>query len=74
MFSIIKKIKKRAEQAGMTVGEVEIKASIGKQTIRRWDDHSPSIDKVARVAQVLGCTVDELIADADEVEDATVSA
>ena len=58
------KIKEKAEEQGMTVAQLEKKAEIGHQTIRRWDDHSPSIDKVYRVANVLGCTVDELIREA----------
>ena len=58
MFSIISE---KAKTRGMTVAQVEKAADIGHQTIRRWDTHSPSIDKVFRVAKVLGCTVDELI-------------
>lgn len=26
-----------------------------------WDKHSPSVDKVARLAKVLGCTIEELV-------------
>lgn len=60
MFSIISE---KAKARGMTVAQVEKAADIGHQTIRRWDTHSPSIDKVFRVAKVLDCTVDELIAE-----------
>lgn len=62
MFSIISE---KAKARGMTVAQVEKAADIGHQTIRRWDTHSPSIDKVFRVARVLDCTVDELIAEPD---------
>lgn len=65
MFSIISE---KAKTRGMTVAQVEKAADIGHQTIRRWDTHSPSIDKVFRVARVLGCTVDELIAEPTDGE------
>lgn len=54
-------IKSRAEKTGQTVEDVERKAELSPRTIRRWNDHAPAFDKVFRVANVLGCTVDDLI-------------
>lgn len=62
-MGLVKSIKKRADRAEMTIDQIEREAGLAERTIRRWDDHSPSIDKVFRVAKVLGCTVDDLLAD-----------
>lgn len=67
-------IKLRAAKLHMTIREIERRCELPFGSIKRWDRIAPSVYKVIRVARVLGCTVDELIADADEVEDATVSA
>ena len=60
-MEITKKIRDRAAEAGKTIEEIEKAANLSPRTIRRWDEHLPSIDKVYRVANVLGCTVDDLI-------------
>lgn len=68
-MDLIANIKSRAEKTGQTVEDVERKAELSPRTIRRWNDHAPAFDKVYRVANVLGCTVDDLIReepDADE--------
>lgn len=71
---MVQQIRKKAEEKGIDIAKVERAAGIGRSTIHRWDRVSPSIDKVIRVARVLGCTVDELIADADEAEGTLVTA
>lgn len=62
-MDLLANIKRRAEKTGQTVEDVEKKAELSPRTIRRWNDHAPAFDKVARVANVLGCTVDDLIRD-----------
>ncbi len=47
-----------------SLNELERRAGLGLNTVTRWPEKSPSIDKVYRVANVLGCTVDELIREA----------
>lgn len=60
---MLKQIKERAKQQKISVREIERRANVSENSIYRWDDAPPSIDKVFRVAKVLGCTVDELLAD-----------
>lgn len=47
-------------QKGISVRELERQCSFPQGSIRRWVSVSPGIDKVAKVADVLGCTIDEL--------------
>lgn len=71
---MVNQIKTKSKNARITIRELEKRAQLGENTIYRWDNAPPSIDKVARVARVLGCTVDELITDADEAEGTLVPA
>lgn len=64
-MGLVTSIKKHADRAEKTIDQIEREAGLSERTIRRWDDHSPSIDKVFRVAKVLGCTVDDLVKDED---------
>ena len=63
-MELVRSIKQHADRAEKTIDQIEREAGLTVRTIRRWDDHLPSIDKVYRVANVLGCTVDELIREA----------
>lgn len=63
MPGIVEKIKERAATNGLTIRKLEIAAELSNGAIARWNEKTPSIDKVFRVAKVLGCTVDELIAE-----------
>lgn len=45
----------------MSLAELERKANLKPRTIYKWDDNTPSADKVYAVANVLDTTVDELI-------------
>ena len=59
-------IKEKMTQQGIkSMNELERRADLGLNTVYRWPEKSPSIDKVFRVAKVLGCTVDELIAETE---------
>lgn len=54
-------IKKACADRLMTVSELEKLAKIPENSIYKWDKHSPSVERVARVAAVLEVTVDSLI-------------
>lgn len=49
------------KENGTTFAEVERELGFGKGTIRRWGEHSPSIDKVKAVADYFGVTVNDLL-------------
>lgn len=48
------------KQKGISVRELERQCAFPQGSIRRWVSVSPGIDKVSKVADVLGCTIDEL--------------
>lgn len=56
---MVNKIKEKCKEKGLSLAELERRANVN--FIRRWDSHSPSIDKVYRVAKVLETTIDKLM-------------
>ena len=50
-----------AKERHMSVLEVERQAGLKPKATYAWDRQSPSIDKVWKVAKVLGVTIDELV-------------
>lgn len=57
------KIKAKADEKKMKIIELERKAELGIGSIGKWNRVSPTAKSVKAVADVLGCTVDELIGD-----------
>lgn len=60
---VYEQIKSRAEQQGITIAEVARRADIDPTLIGKWKRSSPSLENAKRVADVLGCTVDDLISE-----------
>lgn len=58
---MVERIKELCKQNGTTVKALEEELRLGKSTVRRWDDNSPSVDKVVLVAKHFGVSVDYLI-------------
>lgn len=61
--NIYENIKSRANQLGISVQEVALKAGIGENSIYRWQNNTinPNITSLKKVAQVLNIGADELI-------------
>lgn len=58
---IYQNIKKIADKKGMSIRQVERDADITLSSIYHWNEIKPSVDKVAKVAKVLGVSVEELL-------------
>lgn len=46
-------IKEIADRKGLSIREVERRASLGNSTVRKWNDISPSVENLIKVAKVL---------------------
>lgn len=55
------KVKSLASEKGMSYNELERKAGLTRNSVYKWASSTPSVDKVAAVAKVLGVTIDELM-------------
>jgi len=66
-MTVFDRIKILAEKKLMTIAELERKADLGNGTIRRWDKSLPSADKLKKVGNILGVTIDYLVNGNDEL-------
>ena len=55
---ILKKIEELAKKQGISITFLEKKLSFGNGTIRSWDKCSPSIEKLKKVADYLGVSIE----------------
>ena len=60
---MLDKIKGLCKENGMSVSQLEQALGFGNKAIYKWDEQMPSIDRVKKVADYFGVTVDFLIAD-----------
>lgn len=54
-------IKQLCDKRKTTIKALEEAVNLGNGTIRRWDKSSPSVDKLLRVAQYFGVSLDYLV-------------
>ena len=55
------KIRELAKEQGMSLPNLEAKLGFGNGTIVRWDKASPTAEKLQKVADELGVSVDYLL-------------
>lgn len=60
---LLKNITQLCKQKGISIAKLERETGISNGTIGRWNESSPSVDNVRKVANYFGCSIDELIAD-----------
>lgn len=58
---ILENIRMLCSEKGVNINKVERACDLSHGSIRKWDDHSPSVDKAKAVADYFGITVDDLI-------------
>lgn len=64
-MNIKEKVMLLGEMRGLSLAEIERRAGIGNSTICKWHKISPTVDKVVKVAKVLGVTINDIVNDAD---------
>ena len=58
---IFDRISKLCKEKGVTVAKLERETGISNGTISRWSTSSPTVDKLRKVADYFGVSVDSLI-------------
>lgn len=53
-------IREEALKRNTSLAALERNANLGNGTIRRWDSHMPSVDKLAQIANLLNLSLDYL--------------
>ena len=62
---ILANIKRHCESKGISLAALERAVGIGNGVIARWNESSPRVDLLKRVADYFGTTVDELLREED---------
>lgn len=63
---IFEKVASRCAEQGISIARLEKEAKLGNATVRGWKKSTPNVESIRRVAEVLGCTVDELLAPSEK--------
>ena len=63
---ITKNIETLCKKQGITVSGLEKALGFGNSTISKWSKSSPSVDKLAAVANYFGVTIDQLLKEEGE--------
>lgn len=58
---LLENIKVACNKNSLTIHELERRAGLTENSIYKWNQNTPSVDKVAKAAGVLRITVDELL-------------
>ena len=56
---------KKASEKGISINSLENKAGVSSGSIYKWNTVSPTIRNLSKVAEVLECSIDELLDDTD---------
>ena len=60
-MTLVERIKKLAKEHGTNLANLERELGISNGVIRRWDNASPTCDKILRIADYFSVSVDELL-------------
>lgn len=60
-MTLVEKIKKLADEHNTTFAEIERKIDISNGQIRRWDNSSPKVENIQKVADYFDVSVDYLL-------------
>ncbi|MEK5521875.1 helix-turn-helix transcriptional regulator [Heyndrickxia sp. FSL W8-0423] len=67
-MSLVQRVKYLCRHRKITVAALERTLEFGNGTIRKWDNAYPSADKLKKVADYFGVTVDYLLNENDDTE------
>lgn len=54
-------IRRKAKDMGMSINALEKEADLSIGSICKWNTVSPTVNSLLKVANILGCTVDDLL-------------
>lgn len=59
--NIFDKVSKMAQEKGISINSLEKKAGVSVGSVYKWNTVSPTVKNLSKVAEVLECTLDELL-------------
>lgn len=61
VVTVFDRISERAKEKRMSINQLEEKAELSRGSIYKWNSVSPCVKNLKKVADVLGCSVNDLI-------------
>lgn len=59
-MTLFEYVKDLAGKQGKSIRAIEIAAGVGTGTVQKWQNHSPRLENIKKVAKALGVPEDEL--------------
>ncbi len=59
-LQLVERIRAEASRIGKSIAWLEREAGLGNGTIRKWNNNIPSVEKLARISDILGKSIDYL--------------
>lgn len=66
-IAVYDNIKHRAKRAGISINAVEKQAGLSAGSICKWNTVSPTASSLLKVAQILGCSINDLLIQTENV-------
>ena len=60
-------VKNRAKAAGISINAIEKRAGLSIGSVCKWNTVSPTASNLLKVAQILGCSINDLLIQSDNV-------
>lgn len=60
-MSIVEKLRNLCDERGVSFNKFEIESGVGRGTASRWDNNSPSVEKIELAANYFGVSIDYLL-------------
>lgn len=60
-MELYENIKRVAKSKGCSISRMESDLKLGKSVVSKFDEHAPSIEKIVKIADYFGVSVDTLI-------------
>lgn len=65
MIAVYDNVKKHAKAAGIAINAIEKQAGLSTGSICKWNAVSPTASSLLRVAQILECSINDLLVQSD---------
>ena len=72
-MSLVSKISDLCEKSGKTLTSLERECGFGISSIRKWDEHAPTLPKIIKVSDALNVTVGEILGENKKPADSLAS-
>lgn len=66
-IAVYDNVKNRAKAAGISINAIEKRAGLSIGSVCKWNTVSPTASSLLKVAQILGCSINDLLIQSDNV-------